>query len=301
MKPSRGRITLGPYLGESLGGIVNEHVLSRGVSDSAAILDISHGPSVGDPYQAPAPAAPYLPEVDREPGKLRIALSEDSLLGTKVDPDCLAAVRETARLCEQLGHEVVLDAPKLDAEVYDRKYRRFWAMTATRAIWPHAQATGCNPHDLAEQVEPFNQYLFSIGSSILAADYVQDLAWFHRTGRDLSGFLQTYDVWLTPTLGSPPPKLGHFDGRRHSCETVMDRFMAFLAFTTFANMAGLPSMSVPLFWSSAGLPIGSQLTAAFGAEPLLFRLAGQLERARPWAQRRAPIWAGSSIPASARQ
>lgn len=293
LKPSRGRITLGPYVGDSLGGIVNEHVLSRSVRDSAAILDISHGPFPGDPYQAPPPAGPYLAEVQREPRKLRIALTEHSLLSTDVDPDCVAAVRDTACLCEELGHEVVLAAPALDAETYDRKYRRFWAMTATRTIWSHAQATRRDPGDLVGQVEPFNQYLFSVGSGILAADYLQDLAWFHRVGRDLAGFLQDYDVWLTPTLGSPPPRLGHFDGRLCSGEVIMDRFMQFLAFTTFANMAGLPSMSVPLFWNAGGLPVGSQFTAAFGAEPLLLRLAGQLERARPWAQKRPPVWAGS--------
>lgn len=292
LKPSRGRITLGPYVGDSLGGIVNEHVLSRSVRDSAAILDISHGPLPGDPYQAPLPEGPYLAEVGRNPGRLRIALTEHSILGTDVDLDCVAAVRETARLCEELGHEVVLDAPRLDAETYDRKYRRFWAMTATRTIWSHAQAIGRDPHDLVDQVEPFNQYLFSVGSGIRAADYVQDLGWFHRVGRDLAVFLGGYDLWLTTTLGSPPPRLGHFDGRLHGGDGVMDRFMQFLAFTTFANMAGLPSMSVPLSWNAEGLPVGSQLTAAYGAEPLLFRLAGQLEAARPWAQRRPAVWAG---------
>lgn len=294
LKPSRGRITLGPYLGDSLGGIVNEHVLSRSVRDSAAILDVSHGPLPGDPYQAPSPEGPYLAEVEREPGRLRIALTEHSLLGTPVDPDCVAAVRETARLCEALGHEVVLAAPALDTETYDRKYRRFWAMTATRAIWAYAQSVGGDPDEIAEQVEPFNRHLFSVGRGILAADYVQDLGWFHRFGRDLAGFLGEYDVWLTPTLGSPPPLLGHFDGGRHGGEVVMDRFMQFLAFTTFANMAGLPAMSVPLFWNQAGLPVGSQFTAAYGAESRLFRLAGQLERARPWTQKRPSTWAGGS-------
>lgn len=118
-----------------------------------------------------------------------------------------------------------------------------------------------------------------------------NLGWFHGFSRILGRFLDRYDVWLTPTLGSPPPKLGHFDAGLHGGDAVMDRFMQFLAFTTFANMAGLPAMSVPLCWTAEGLPLGSQFTGRVGDEATLFRLAGQLEAARPWRHRRPPVHA----------
>ncbi len=292
LKPTRGRITLGPDVGDSLGGIVNEHVLSRTVRDSAAVLDATHGPMPGDPYLTAPPRGAYLTETGIAPGRLRIAMTDYSLLGTTVDPECVAAVRDTARLCEVLGHDVEIAALPVDAEHYDELYRRFWAMTATRSIWNVAKGEGRDPAETARHAEPFNQYLFAQGHRTLATDYLADLGWFHGFGRSLAGFLGGYDVWLTPTLGHPPPLLGHFDVGVHGGEAVMDRFMAFLAFTTFANMAGLPAMSVPLWWTPDGLPVGSQFTAKAGAEDLLFRLAAQLETARPWAARLPPVWAG---------
>lgn len=291
LKPTRGRITMGPDLGDSLGGIVNEHVVTMTVRDSAALLDATHGPMAGDPYSAAPPAENFLSQVGREPGRLRIAVTDQSLLGTDVDPDCVAAVRDTARLCAELGHDVEIAAPAFDAEQYQSAYRRFWSMTATRSLWSIGRATNRSPAALVEEVEPFNRYLFERGSRILAADYVTDLGWFHGFSRILGRFLERYDVWLTPTLGSPPPKLGHFDAGLHGGEAVMDRFMQFLAFTTFANMAGLPAMSIPLSWNAEGLPVGSQFTGRAGDEATLFRLAGQLERARPWRDRRPPVHA----------
>jgi len=292
LKPTRGRITLGPDVGDSLGGIVNEHVLSRTVRDSAAVLDATHGPMPGDPYTAAPPQGPYLTETGMAPRRLRIAMTDCSLLGTTVDPECVAAVRDAALLCESLGHDVEIAAPPIDAEQYDTLYRRFWAMTATRSIWNIAKAECRDPAETSRQAEPFNQYLFAQGHATLATEYLADLGWFHGFGRSLAGFLGGYDVWLTPTLGHPPPLLGHFDAGVHGGEKVMGRFMVFLAFTTFANMAGLPAMSVPLWWTPDGLPVGSQFTAKAGAEDLLFRLAAQLETARPWAARLPPVWAG---------
>jgi amidase len=289
LKPSRGRITLGPDLGESLAGIVNEHVLSMSVRDSAALLDATHGPMPGDPYFAPPPQRSYLAETGASPGRLRIAVTRQSLVGTAVHDDCVAAVDDAARLCADLGHEIVYLDPTFDAETYDRKYRRFWAMTATRSIWGIAERLGRKRDDVASETEAFNQYLYSVGSTILAADYVQDLVWFHAFSRGIARFMAPFDAWLTPTLGTPPPILGHFDGATHGGARVMDHFMEFLAFTTFANMAGLPSMSVPLSWNSGGLPVGSIFTAKYGEEAILFRLGAQLEKASPWAIRQPAI------------
>ncbi|WP_105431547.1 amidase [Neorhizobium sp. T6_25] len=293
LKPSRGRITLGPDLGDSTGGIVNEHVLSLTVRDSAALLDATHGPLAGDPYTAPAPEQSYLQALKTKPRKLRIAYSTGSLLGTFVDPECVQATLEAARLCESLGHEVIEAAPQIDGDTYRTYYKRFWAMTATRAITALARGRGVKPDSLVSEVEPFNQYLFEVGSKITAADYLVDLNWFHGVGRDIANFLGRFDVWLTPTLGSPPPVLGHFDAGIHGGEEVMERFLQFLSFTTFANMAGLPSMSMPLHWTPGGLPVGTQFTGRFNDEGTLFQLASQLEEALPWVGRRPSIHAAA--------
>ncbi len=294
LKPSRGRITLGPDLGDSTGGIVNEHVLSVSVRDSAALLDATRGALVGDPYTAPPPEVDFVEALRSSPRRLRIAFSTSSLLGTEVDPECAKATLETARLCESLGHEVIEASPELDGETYRIYYKRFWAMTATRAITALARGRNVKADSLVSDVEPFNQYLYGIGSQVIAADYLVDLNWFHGVGRTIANFLIGFDLWLTPTLGSPPPLLGHFDAEQHGGDEVMDRFLQFLAFTTFANMAGLPSMSVPLYWTPGGLPVGTQFTGRFGDEATLFQLAAQLEVARPWAGRRPPAHAAAA-------
>ncbi|WP_448955531.1 amidase [Labrys neptuniae] len=291
LKPTRGRITMGPDLGDSTGSIVNEHVLSRSVRDSAALLDATQGPMLGDPYTAPPPARPYLAALAEAPRKLRIAFSTHSLLDTKVDPDCVAATLETARLCRELGHEVVEAAPEIDGALYREKYQRFWSLTATKSITGIARSRGVEPESLVGEAEAFNQYLFSVGSRVTAADYLLDINWFQGVGRSFARFLDSHDVWLTPTLGTPPPLLGHFDAGRHGGEAVMERFLEFLAFTTFANMAGLPAMSVPLSWTATGLPVGSQFTGRFNDETILLQLAAQLEGAKPWRDRLPPVFA----------
>lgn len=293
LKPSRGRITLGPDLGDSTGGIVNEHVLSMTVRDSAALLDATRGALAGDPYTAPTPEVGYSEALRSRPRKLRIAFTTSSLLGTYVDPECAKATLDTAKLCEDMGHDVVEASPLLDGETYRTYYKRFWAMTATRAITALARSRNVAPGRLASRVESFNQYLFSVGSGITAADYLVDLNWFHGVGRIIANFLGDFDLWLTPTLGSPPPLLGHFDADLHGGEDVMERFLQFLSFTTFANMAGLPSMSVPLYWTPAGLPVGTQFTGRFNEEATLFQLAAQLEEARPWSGRRPSVHAAA--------
>lgn len=293
MKPSRGRITLGPDLGESTGGIVNEHVLTWSVRDSAALLDATRGAMPGDPYGAPEPPEAYVQALTARPRRLRIAVTTESLLGTIVDPECVRATLDTAKLCEALGHDVVEARPTIDGDHYRTLYKRFWAMTATRAITALSRSRGVRAEALAEETEPFNQYLFRAGSKVKAADYLVDLNWFHGVGRSMARFLSEYDLWLTPTLGAPPPLLGHFDAGLHGGEEVMDRFLAFLAFTTFANMAGLPSMSVPLWWSKDGLPVGTQFTGRFNDEGTLFNLAARLEEARPWSVRRPPVYAAA--------
>jgi amidase len=192
-----------------------------------------------------------------------------------------------AELLESLGHEVVEAAPPLDAGDYSRTYRRFWPMTTGRnfARFNAAAGGGLDP----AAMEPFNQHLYELSRNIKANDFVLDLAWFHAMARGFANFMLDYDVWLTPTLGHPPPPLGHFDAVEHGADKIMDRFMEFLPFTPFCNMTGQPAATVPLNWNAAGLPVGTHLIGRYADEATLFRLSAQLEAARPWRDRVPPI------------
>ncbi|RWI08863.1 MAG: amidase [Mesorhizobium sp.] len=286
LKPSKGRISYAPKFGEgSVGAIGAEHCVSITVRDSAALLDATEGPMPGDPYMAPRPQESFLSQTERPPRSLKIAVTDTALLGTRLERACVEAVHSTARLCEELGHTVEFVEPKFDYEAYERTYRRFWTLTATRTIHLISQATGMAIDTAAAHCEAFNKYLYEHGKAVTAGQYLLDIVFFNRFAREMAAFLTKYDVWLTPTLGTVPPLLGHFDAAVHGGDKVMDRFMEFLPFTPFANMTGEPAMTVPLFWDENGMPVGSHFTASYGQEGLLFALARQLEQARPWADR----------------
>jgi amidase len=291
LKPTRGRITGAPDVGESIGGISTQGVLSLTVRDSAALLDALQGPSPGDPYFATPPDETYLSTLGQKPRRLRIAMTRHSMIGTTLHPDCIAATESTARLCEDLGHTVIEDAPPLDGEIFYRLYRRFWPLAAARSIHRVDRERG-HPGAVSE-TEPFNQYLYEISAGITALDYILDLQWFHAATRAFGCWFadRGYDAWLTPTLGLPPPKLGFFDAATHGGATVLDRFIEFLPFTPFANMTGQPAISLPLSWNAEGLPVGTQFFGRFGDETTLFQLAGELEEARPWGERKPEICA----------
>ena len=295
LKATRARITLGPDVGESPAGITVPGFVTRTVRDAAAMLDVSAGPMPGDPYVAPPPARPYLEEVTTPPGRrLRIALTDRSLIGTALHPDCAAAARDAGELCAGLGHEVVEDAPPLDGETYHTFYRRFWLLIAGRQVHRANRARGGNGGAEAE-VEPFNRYCYEEGLKIRAHDYLSDVEWFHGMGRAFARWMIEggYDVWLTPTLGAPPPPLGHFDARRWGGATVLDRFVEFLPFTPLCNMTGQPAISLPLYRNGDGLPVGTQFAGPYGDEATLLRLAAQLEQVRPWPQPPLPLGGGS--------
>jgi amidase len=291
MKPTRARITGAPDVGESIGGISSQGVMSLTVRDSAALLDCLRGPSPGDPYWAEPPAQTYLEALEQPLRPLRIALTTHSQMGTTVHPDCVAAAIDTARLCESLGHMVIEDEPPLDGETFYKLYRRFWPLTAARTI--HRVDRQRGRQDAVEEVEPFSRYLYEQSKAISALDYIVDQQWFQATTRAFGRWFvdKGYDVWLTPTLGAPPPPLGFFDARQHGGALVLDRFIEFLPFTPLANMTGQPAISVPLFWNAAGLPVGTHFFGRYADETTLFQLAAQMEQARPWIQRRPPICA----------
>jgi amidase len=288
LKPTRARNPLGPNFGDIFSGLVAEHVVSRTVRDSAALLDATSGHALGDPYCAPAPARPFVQEVGADAGRLRIAFSTKAPLGTPIHADCTGAVEDAARLLKDLGHEVVNDAPAIDGEMMWNSFMTIWAAGVTWTIQNMNRAVGRMPAE--GELEPLTTAFDEIGKKVTASDYLLSVQYFQILGRQVAEFMKNYDVLLTPTLGSPPLLLGSL---APTAEDVlgMRAAMEFVPFTPICNATGQPAMSVPLHWNAAGLPIGTHYIGRYGDEATLFRLAGQLEKARPWAARRPPVFA----------
>lgn len=287
LKPTRGRITLGPLLGDIMNGLVNEHVVSRSVRDSAALLDAVAGPMPGDPYFALPPERPYAEEVAAEPGKLRIAFTTRAPTGTPVHEDCAAAVKDAAALCEELGHAVEEASPAINGEQLVQAFITIWAAGCAWTIDSMAMTIGRTP--TADQFEPVTWSLYEQGKQTGGSEYLLAVTALQQIARTVAAFHERYDLWLTPTLGMPPVPLGYFDPTPDNPRAGFEKAVQFVPFTPIQNATGQPAMSVPLYWNGDGLPVGVHFVARFGDEATLFRLAGQLERARPWAQRRPPV------------
>ena len=288
MKPTRARNPLGPLLGDSLGGLGCEHVVTRTVRDSAAVLDCTAGPDVGDPYWAPPPERPYLEEVSRDPGRLRIACWTGNLRGGPIDPD----VRGRGR-----GHRAALQRARTrgrgtQAGVLGGRVRAGFsghrAVGNAAGIDGAARALGRTPSP--ELFEPLSWGLYERGKQISGSDFQLAVSMIQRLSRQIATFFEDVDAWLTPTLALPPVKLGTFDTNEGDFERAFRTMLEYLPFTPIFNATGQPSVSLPLCQSSAGLPLGVMFTGRFGDEGLLYRIAGQLERARPWIGRKPPVW-----------
>jgi amidase len=289
LKPTRARNSMAPEYGDVYGGLVQEHVLTRSVRDSAALLDATAGPVPGDPYAAPPPRRPFADEVGAEPGRLRIAVTTESVTSAPIDPRVVEATLATARLCEELGHETVEIVPDVDGGEFSSNFIKVWAAgnAWTMAHW--AGRLGKEPAQ--DDFEPLTWALTEMGRRLNAGDYL--LAWqeLQRATRQLAPYFGQHDVWLTPVLAEPPLPLGSFDGPDDNPIFGLQRSAAYAPFTAIANVTGQPAMSVPLHWTDDGLPIGAHFVGRFGDEATLLRLAAQLEQARPWAERRPPVHA----------
>jgi amidase len=266
---------------------VVDHAVTRSVRDGAALLDATAGPDVGDPYWAPPPVRPFLQEVGADPGKLRIAFTTAAATGIKVHPDCVNAVSEAAALCASLGHEVVEAAPSVNAEMVTRSFLVLWSSGFAWSIDGIGLATGRPPS--SDQFEPLTWGLYEMGRQQSASAYLLSLTFLQRVARDIARFFLKYDLLLTPTLSEPPVPLGTFDSPPEDPLRGLRRAGDFAAFTPICNATGQPAMSVPLYWNADGLPVGTHFIGRFGDEATLFRLAAQLEAARPWAGRRPPV------------
>ena len=288
LKPTRGRNTMAPYTGEGLGGCSTEHAVTLSVRDCAALLDATAGAGPGDPYVAPPPARPFLAEVGAAPGRLRIAWTATAPNGAPIDAEPLRVLRETAALCADLGHQVEQAEPAIDGATVVTTFLTLAAANTAVNLAGHPTA-GRPPQP--DEVERVTWATGQIGERLSAADYVRATQAAHRLGRQMAAFHGQWDVLLTPGLATAPPKLGWIDMMLEDVGEYWRRVFAFSPFTVWFNLTGQPAIMLPLGRSPDGLPVAVQCVARYGDEATLFRLASQLEAARPWIGRR-PALAG---------
>jgi amidase len=290
LKPSRGRVSLGPSIGDVNGGLVNEHVVARSVRDSAAILDLVHGYRAGDPYVAPPPVRPYRDEVGAPPGRLRIGfatrhLDPDTGGFVESHPDCVAAVGAAARLLAELGHDVApAEIEALREPDWVPQFLIVWAVGVTTELDEVARALGRPVRP--DEIEPVTWALGELGRGMNAGVYAAAWRWLQGNTRRIAAFFAAdqggHDLWLTPTVTMPPPPLGTFASSWDDPLAAIFRAGEFAPFTAPFNATGQPACSIPLHRNAAGLPIGVQLVAGYGREDVLFRVAAQLEAASPF-------------------
>jgi amidase len=280
LKPTRARTPLGPDIGDLMNGLASEHVVSRSVRDSAAVLDLIAGPAVGDPYPAPPPPGPFRDALAAPPRTLRVAFTTRP--GTEpLDPACVTAVEDAARLCAELGHEVTEDAPGPVMSDVAAAFLDVWAAGVSSALTAQSAVAGRRPE--ADSVEELTWWLHERGRTLGAAGYLLAIGHLQRAARSVAAFHERYDVLLSAVTSRPAPALGAF--AHGTAEQQLDRALGFAHETPFANLTGQPAMSVPLHRDPSGLPLGVQFTGRYGDEHTLLALAAQLERARPWAHR----------------
>ncbi len=310
LKPTRGRTPAPPDAGEGWLGLALDHAITRSVRDSAALLDETLGMGPGDPYDAPATRGPFLAEVARAPGKLRIALCKAPLLPADPHPDVLAAVDDAAQLCASLGHHVEEAVPPIDPE--QAAVDLITVVGVAMATDIAAAEAEKGRRATRDELEVTSRVVALLGATITGVRLEQTRRRMQQLGRTMARFFESYDVLLTPTLGLPPPRVGALQPQGLEAkaqaliadsslspvlrvpglvEKIAAKTYGFIPWTSLANVTGLPSMSVPLHWNAAGLPIGSMFTGRVGDEATLFRLAGQLEKARPWFDRRPAVHA----------
>lgn len=307
LKVSRGRTPTGPYYGELWRGFASEHVLTRSVRDSAAMLDVLAGADLGAPYAAPPAPASFLAEAGIDPPPLRVAFTAQPLFGSSqapVHPDCREALARTVALLRDLGHEPVEAAPRIDPEACARAFVTILAAETRAAIEEIAALT--QRRASRAQYEAATWALALLGRATPASQYALAANLLQAAAREVALFFERHPVLLTPTLAQPPALTGALQpaaaerrlmallnplgaGWLYRAAGMVDRLaletFAYMPYTPLFNATGQPAMSVPLHWNDQGLPIGLQFAGRFGDEALLLRLAGQLERARPWAGR----------------
>jgi len=307
LKPSRGRTPVGPDRQEVWFGCGVDHVVSRSVRDSAAALDASSGPEPFGLTRIAQPPQPFLLEVTTPPGRLRIAFSARPHMPSVVHRDCVQALESAAALCQELGHEVEEADLGLDSRALAKAFFTVVVSEIAADVAEGGRLLGRKPTHRDFETETWLAAL--LARQVTAEALALALRHLQAVSRQVGAFFERYDVLLTPTLGQPPPALGALKPKGAEAamqrlaaaqssmlllklggglDAAVDRVFDFIPFTPLANFTGQPAMSVPLSWNAAGLPVGVQAIGRYGDEAMLLRLAGQLEQARPWAERRPP-------------
>jgi amidase len=281
-------------------------VLTRSVRDSAAMLDATHGPEIGSMYRIEPPARPYLEEVTRELGPLRIGFTQKSPIGTEVHPEAVIAVQKAAQLLASLGHHVEEAEPAVNGMQLAQDFVVMWFANCAATVDIIKQQTGCGD----EGFELDTLAMVAFGRASRASDYVAGYMRWNDYTRQLGEFHQKYDLFMTPTMAMPPARVGQIATpgwqqvairilmalrlsglllKGGFIEDMVRENLRWVPFTQIGNLTGAPGMSVPLHWTADGLPLGTHFIAPHGGEGTLFQLAGQLERAQPWKDRRPPL------------
>lgn len=285
LKPSRGRTTVGPDLADCWYGAAVNLCVSRTVRDTAAFLDVVGGQLPGEPYALPAPAESFLAQVGQSPGRLRIGFVTAQPDGTSLDPDAAGAVLVAARQCESLGHEV--EEMKLR---YELPVQAFWRMVAVLGLAGFEAAAASIGRPVRESdVEPVTWSTIQRGRSISGVQHANDIETIRKFGRQIVDLHSAYDVVITPTQPYPPRSLGTYSMSDPDLDHYISMIMPDMTFTAALNFSGQPAISLPLYWTSSGLPLGTQFVGRIGDEATLLRLASQLEAALPWKERRPPV------------
>jgi amidase len=287
LKVSRGRITQGPDTADSLSGLSVDNLVSRTVRDTAAVLDLTSAPDYGDPYFALQPETSYLEGIRQKPKRLKIAVSFAPPSGAPFDPQVLAAMKRTAKLCEDLGHTVEEAMPDFDFNITKVAFMTLWGTNGAYSIELLSRLTGKTPS--LDNLEGLTFSLYERGKTISAMQHIWALQVLHRAARAAAEFHETYDLWLTPTLGQLPFVHGTIDRDDTDTERAFIPIMNHVPFTALQNASGQPAINLPLHMSEEGLPIGVQFVARSGDEMTLLKLAAEIEEAAPWADRRPKL------------
>ncbi len=286
LKPSRMRVPSGPA-GVGNAGMSTLHALTRSVRDSARLLDATAGADVGDAYACPAPDRPFTEELERAPKGLRIGLVLDGPADAPYSAECRSAAEAAAQLCLDMGHSVELARMEIDNDQAKLAWRTIAASSAALGVARHAAARGIA--DPLSLLEPVTADWIRLGQTISAMDYVKAVQVLDGSSRAMGRFFQRYDLFLSPTTAQVAPPLGWLRDDRLGFEASYDRFWNHAPHAPLFNESGCPAMSLPLYQTAGGLPVGVQFGAALGGEGLLIALAAELERALPWAGRRPDL------------
>lgn len=287
LKTTRDRNPNGQHDADRAIGLSVDHVVSRTVRDSAAMLDATGYPEPASPFAYPAKERPYLEEIARAPGKLRIAFSSETPSGKPIDPEIRAALERTAETLKQLGHDVREEGLGIDYRLLYRAQSMVSAANFSASIRRLVEIKGREPGD---EIEGLARRGYEAGRALTAQDAGWGWQQLRLMNREILAKFETWDVWLTPVLSTNVPRVDYLDTLTDDLREFDRRQAATFGFTPPFNMTGQPSLSLPLHQSASGLPIGMMFTSRYADEATLFRLAGQLEKEMPWIERKPPIW-----------